>query len=132
MSRFAISIMPAPDDFDALDHVNNAVWVRWIEQVSTAHWNAVASEAQRASYGWVITRHEVDYLGNIKMGESVTATTWLGAAPKGARYDRHVEFTGVDGSVKCRALTTWALIDAASYRLLRIRSDIIERFPPTP
>lgn len=131
-TAFALIITPEPGDFDALNHVNNAVWVRWIEQVSTAHWNAAASAEQIAVYQWVITRHEVDYVGNIAAGESVTARTWLGIAPRGARYDRHVDFTGADGHVKCRAITTWALTDRATGQLLRVRGDIIARFPPTP
>ena len=66
-------------------------------------------------------------LRDLPAGETVTAETWV-AAPRGARFDRHVRFTGADGRVKVEAVTTWALIDRATGRLLRVRPEIAERF----
>ena len=108
--------------------VNNAVWVRWIQDVATAHWAAVASPEHQATYAWVVTRHEIDYRGNVAAGERVVAETWVADAPRGARFDRHVRFTGEDGRVKVEALTSWALLDRASGRLLRVTSDIAAPF----
>ena len=50
------------EDIDELGHVNNAVWVRWIQDVATAHWQAVADPAHVDAYIWVVIRHEIDYL----------------------------------------------------------------------
>ena len=83
----------AADDIDELGHVNNAVWVRWIQDIAVAHWEAVAPAAHREAYVWVVTRHEIDYRGNLSIGDSVTGETWVGE-PRGARFDRHVRFTG--------------------------------------
>ena len=55
-------------------------------------------------------------------GETVTGETWVPEPPKGARFDRHVRFVGGDGKVKVEAVTTWALIDRATGRLLRFAS----------
>ena len=127
MSRFTLSITAEDADIDELGHVNNAVWVQWIQAIATAHWEAVAPPAHKLAYVWVVTRHEIDYRGNLAAGESVTAETWV-ASPRGARFDRHVRFTGMDGRVKVEAVTTWALIDRATGRLLRVRPEIAERF----
>jgi hypothetical protein len=51
-----------PEDIDELGHVNNAAWVRWIQDMATAHWRAVADPAHVDAYVWVVTRHEIDYL----------------------------------------------------------------------
>ena len=125
---FTLTITAAPADIDELGHVNNAVWVRWIQDIATAHWAAVASADQQAAYVWVVTRHEIDYRGNVGVGETVTGETWVPAPPQGARFDRHVRFTGADGRVKVEAVTTWALIDRASGRLLRVRPGIAAPF----
>jgi acyl-CoA thioester hydrolase len=53
------------------------------------------------------------------VGEQLLATTWVGN-PKGARFDRFVEITGADGSLRCAAHTDWALLDADSRRPLRV------------
>lgn len=128
MTRFTLSITATPDDIDELGHVNNAVWVRWIQQIAVAHWEALAPPDQQAAYVWVVTRHEIDYRGNVAAGETVTGETWVPEPPKGARFDRHVRFLGADGKVKVQAITTWALIDRASGRLLRVRDEIAAPF----
>lgn len=125
---FSLTITATPSDIDELGHVNNAVWVRWIQDVATAHWQAVAPPAHVDAYIWVVTRHEIDYRGNVAAGETVTGETWVSDPPKGARFDRHVRFTGADGKVKVEAVTTWALIDRATGRLLRVRDDIAAPF----
>lgn len=125
---FTLTITAGPDDIDELGHVNNAVWVRWIQDIAVAHWQAVAPPDQRDAYVWVVTRHEIDYRGNVVAGESVTGETWVPEPPKGARFDRHVRFTGADGRVKVEAVTTWALLDRATGRLLRVRPEVATPF----
>ena len=125
---FDLRITATAADIDELGHVNNAVWVRWIQQMATAHWDAVAPQAHRDAYVWVVTRHEIDYLRAVLPGESVTGRTWVGDAPKGARFDRHVEFVGDDGKPRVRAKTTWAILDKASGRPLRVPSDVAASF----
>jgi acyl-CoA thioester hydrolase len=127
---FILPFTPAPDDIDELGHVNNAVWVRWIQEVATAHWHAVAAPDHIATYVWVVVRHEIDYLGNVGAGESVTARTWISDPPKGARFDRNMEFTTAAGKVVVRAKTTWALIDRASGRIARVPVDLSAQFLP--
>lgn len=130
MSAFTLTITPAPADIDELGHVNNAVWVRWLQDVATAHWVATADRAHVDAYIWVVLRHEVDYLGNVGAGETVTARTWIPDPPRGARFDRCVEFAGADGKVKVRARTTWAIVDRASGRVLRVPREVATRFLP--
>lgn len=128
MSRFTQRITARPEDIDVLGHVNNAVWVRWIQDVAVAHWDAVAPEAHRAAYIWVVTRHEIDYRGNVSAGETVTAETWVPEPPRGARFDRHMRFLGDDGKVRVEAKTTWALLDRASGRLVRVPAEVAAPF----
>ena len=127
-ARFTRTITATPADIDELGHVNNAVWVKWIQDLAVAHWEAVAPSAQRDTYIWVVTRHEIDYRGNVAPGETVTGETWVAEPPKGARFDRHVRFTGADDRVKVEAVTTWALIDRATGRPLRVRDEIAAPF----
>ncbi len=128
MNRFELTITAVADDIDELGHVNNAAWVRWIQDVATAHWRALADPRDDEAYLWVVTRHEIDYLRAVGPGETVTGRTWVADAPKGARFDRHVEFVGADGKVRVRAVTTWAIIDRASGRPVRVPGAIAARF----
>lgn len=132
MARFTKSITAQPDDIDELGHVNNAVWVRWIQDVAVSHWAAVAAPEHRDAYVWVVTRHEIDYRGNVSAGETVTAETWVPDPPKGARFDRHMRFTGADGRVKVEAVSTWAMLDRTTGRLVRVRPEIAAPFMANP
>jgi acyl-CoA thioester hydrolase len=130
MSRptFELAFIALPEHIDELGHVNNAVWVQWIQQIAVAHWRAIADPAHDDAYFWVVTRHEIDYLRAAFEGDQVVGRTWVGDAPKGARFDRHVEFTGADGRVCVRARTSWAIIDRASGRPIRVPPEVISPF----
>lgn len=125
---FSLSITAAEADIDELGHVNNAVWVQWIQAVAVAHWDALATAEERERFIWVVTRHEIDYLRAAKAGETVTGRTWVPDPPRGARFDRHMEFTGPGGTVLVRAVTTWAMIDRESGRPHRVPAELAERF----
>lgn len=127
MKAFTLPITPSAADIDELGHVNNAVWVRWIQDVATAHWHAVASPEHAAAWLWVVIRHEIDYFGNVGAGQSVIARTWISDPPKGARFDRNVEFSHQE-KVVVRAKTTWALIDRASGRVARVPKEVAAPF----
>ena len=126
--RFTSSITATEADIDELGHVNNAVWVAWIQAIAVAHWIAVAPAEDQAAFVWVITRHEIDYRSNVRAGETVTGETWVPEPPRGARFNRHVRFTGADGRITVEAVTTWALLDRASGRLVRVTPEMAALF----
>jgi acyl-CoA thioester hydrolase len=115
-------------EIDELGHVNNAAWVRWIQDVATAHWHAIADPAHVAAYIWVVVRHEIDYLRGLGPGGRVTARTWVGEAPSGARFDRFVEFMGADSKSHVRARTTWAMLDRHTGRPIRVPAGLSRSF----
>lgn len=125
---FEISFTAQPADIDVMGHVNNTVWVRWMEEIAVAHWNAVARPEDVARYVWVVTRHEIDYRGNVRLGDRVRAVTFVDGAPRGARFDRRVDFFGPDDKLKVSARTSWAMIELASGRIARIPPELAEPF----
>ena len=127
MRHFEQSFVARESDIDELGHVNNAVWVRWVQDLATAHWAAAATPAQSAAYVWVVVRHEIDYLGNLKEGESVSGRTWVAEGAIGAKFDRYAEFSK-EGRALVRARTTWAILDRARQRPIRVPKDVVERF----
>ena len=126
--RFEKTFTAAPHHIDVMGHVNNAVWVQWIQDMATAHWDAVARPEDRAAVVWLVVRHEIDYRGNIAQGESATATTWIEGEPKGAKSLRRVDFHDAAGRLVVSAATTWAMLDRASGRPLRIRPELLAPF----
>jgi acyl-CoA thioester hydrolase len=125
---FEMTFTAAREDIDELGHVNNAVWVRWMEEVATTHWRKAAEAAHQDLYYWVVVRHEIDYLRAVLEGERIRARTWAGDKPKGAKFDRHIEFVGEDGKVRVRSRTDWAIIDKATGRPIRVPPEVIAPF----
>ncbi len=125
---FTLSFTARPEHIDELGHVNNAVWVQWIQDMATAHWNSVADPIHVETLMWMVTRHEIDYRANIKLNEIATGVTWIEKPPRGARFDRRVEFTNDTGKVLVSANSTWAMLDKETGRLLRVREDVYAPF----
>jgi acyl-CoA thioester hydrolase len=127
-SIFELTFTAGPEHIDELGHVNNAVWVQWMEQVAVAHWRSVADARHQDAYFWVVVRHEIDYLRAAHEGDTIRARTWVGDARQGARFDRFVEFTAPDGKLCVRAKTQWAIIDKARGRPIRVPPEVIAPF----
>jgi acyl-CoA thioester hydrolase len=114
--RFEIEIEIRPEDIDALGHVNNVVFLRWVQEAAVAHWSALTNEIQKAEVVWVVARHEIDYKKPALPSDRVVARTWVGG---GSRYvfERHTEILRVaDEIVLARARTLWVPVDPASGR----------------
>ena len=132
-NRFTRTFLAEPQHIDELGHVNNTVWVQWIQDMATAHWDAVARPEDRAAFFWVVVRHEIDYRGNVSAGAEGHAETWIKPLIgkiklQDAKSVRRVEFTDVGGKRLVSAATTWAMIDRASGRLARVRPEVLAAF----
>ena len=126
--KFEHEIKIFPEDIDLFNHVNNVVYLRWVQEVSTAHWFSAATELQKETIGWVVVRHEIDYLREVRLGDEIVGRTWVGTARKNI-FERHVEIirTG-DKKVMARARSLWCPIDLISRKPARVGEEIYKRF----
>jgi len=122
---FEHRIIASPHDIDELGHVNNVVYVRYIQEVAAAHWNTIASDALKSTYLWVVLRHEIDYKNPAFLNEEIIGTTWVGES-HGARFERFVKLVRAsDQKVLVESKTMWCLLDGKSMRPVRIGDDIL-------
>jgi len=127
-ARFEQTIAVQPADIDEQGHVNNVVYLRWVQDVAGAHWTRVTTPAERAALGWVVLRHEIDYKLPARLGDSVIARTWVGENTA-ATYERHVELLrAADGRLLARARSLWCPVDPKSGRPRRMDPALNERF----
>ena len=127
-ARFTRTFTAGPEHIDELGHVNNAVWVQWIQDLATAHWTAAARPEDHAAFFWVVVRHEIDYRANIALGEHAHGVTHIPDAARGATSVRVAEFTDEAGKLLVSARTTWAMLDREKQRLVRVRPDVLAPF----
>ena len=130
--RFELAIAVEPGDIDALGHVNNVVYVRWVQDAAVAHWRAATTDAEKAEAVWVVARHEIDYRRPALPGDRVLARTWVGAA-NGNLFERHTEIRRQsDDALLARARTLWVPVDPGSGRPRAVSAALRERFSIPP
>jgi acyl-CoA thioester hydrolase len=111
------------DDIDNLEHVNNVVYLRWVQEAAEAHWNSLTTTTQRSEMAWVVIRHEIDYYHSTKIKDDLYALTWVEVS-EGVKSIRIVEIFNQSEKLLAKARTTWCLIDATTQRPKRISDEI--------
>jgi len=125
---FEHTLTVSAKDIDNLNHVNNVVYLQWVQDVALAHWATIASDDLKKKYSWVVLRHEIDYRNPAYSGDQLLVKTWVSSC-EGVRSVRHVKFhQAVSGVLVAETKTIWCLLDAQSMRPRRIESDVISIF----
>lgn len=126
--------MVSERDIDAIGHVNNAVWVRFIVELAeaAAHSRGFGADATRRLGGlWIVRRHEIDYLASAPLGVRLLEETWV-SRMRGARSLRHARFSAEPGgAVFVEAVTQWAFVDPETLRPRRIPRELLAGFAPS-
>jgi acyl-CoA thioester hydrolase len=127
-SHFEMSVPVVAADIDEQDHVNNTVYLRWVQDVATAHWRALASREAQATIGWIVLRHEIDYKAPATLGDEIVLRTWVGKASR-LTFERFTEIRRkTDDQLLSQARTLWCPINAQSGRPMRVSADVRTRF----
>ena len=125
---FEISVSVMPGDIDEQNHVNNTVYLRWVQEVATAHWQAVASGEAQESIGLVVLRHEIDYKAAACLGDEVVLRTWVGKATR-LTFERFTEIRRKSGGqLLSKARTLWCPVNAQTSRPTRVPADLRAQF----
>lgn len=129
MFRHPVAIQP--DDIDHMGHVNNAVYLKWVQEAVVDYWSSVAPPSAVAQHLWVALKHEITYLRPTFLQDNVVAEV-IAEKVDGARaFFRTVLRRGDE--VLSEISSCWCCLDAATKRPARLARDIVGRFlPPTP
>ena len=126
MFRFPIGILPA--DIDHMGHVNNSVYLKWVQDAVVGYWQTVAPADAVAAHQWVALKHEISYRRPAFLDDIVVADV-IAERVKGARaFFTTVIKRGED--VVAEVQSIWCCLDSASLRPARLAKDIVSRFVP--
>jgi acyl-CoA thioester hydrolase len=126
MFRFPIGILPA--DIDHMGHVNNSVYLKWVQDAVVGYWQTVAPAEAVAAHQWVALKHEISYRRPAFLEDVVVADV-IADRVKGAR----AFFTTVikrGEEVVAEVQSIWCCLDSTSLRPARLAQDIVSRFLP--
>mgnify|MGYP006061772961 FL=1 len=128
MIVFETNYTVVTSNIDELNHVNNVVYLQWIQDIANLHWNELKEGVDTAAYVWVVIRHEIDYLNQALLGDTLLAKTWVGKTA-GLKSIRHVEFYR-NNKLLVKAQTTFCLLHAKSFKPMRITDEILAMLAP--
>jgi acyl-CoA thioester hydrolase len=120
-----------PDDIDHMGHVNNGVYLKWVQDAVVDYWTSVAPPDAVARHLWVALKHEISYFRPTFLQDSVVAEV-IAEKVEGARaYFRTILRRGEE--VLSEIQSCWCCLDAATQRPVRLAQEITGRFlPPSP
>jgi len=116
------------EDIDQLGHVNNVVYLRWVQDIAIAHWYAAATEEQKTSLLWVVAKHEIEYKRPAVKSDTLVIRTRVGEATH-RRFARHTEILRKsDRKLLAKAVTYWVPIDAETKNPVKAGNDVYAMF----
>ncbi|MCW3798635.1 acyl-CoA thioesterase [Sphingomonas sp. BN140010] len=126
MYRHAIGIEPA--DIDHMGHVNNSVYLKWVQEAVVRYWEKVAPTDAVAKHLWVALKHEIEFRRPTFLEDKVVADVIAEHVSGAKAFFTTVIRRGEDVLAEVRS--TWCCLDAVSKRPARLANDITSRFLP--
>jgi len=127
-AAFEMTVSVEPGDIDEQNHVNNTVYLRWVQDVAVGHWRALANPEAQQRIGWVVLRHEIDYKMPATLGDEIVLRTWVGKATR-LTFERFTEILRKsDRQIFSQARTLWCPIDAQTGRPVRVSTEVRAQF----
>ncbi len=124
VSSFQQTVPVESADIDLMGHVNNTVYLRWVQEVATAHWQTLAPREAQEQILWVVSRHEIDYKHPALLGDEILLKTWLGIA-KGLHFERHTEIRRTtDDQILAVARTLWIPVNSQTKKPQRLSPQL--------
>jgi acyl-CoA thioester hydrolase len=128
---FVYRYVVGPEDIDYLGHASNIAYVRWVQDATVAHSEAVGLSVdsyKRAGGIFVIRRNEVDYMRPAALNDELEIRTHVSGltAAKAIRSTEVVRPR--DGALLARATTVWGFVDYATGRPIRVPVWVREAF----
>jgi acyl-CoA thioester hydrolase len=127
-AAFEMTVPVLPGDIDEQKHVNNTVYLRWVQDVATAHWRAIASRQAQDTIGWVVLRHEIDYKMPSTLDDEIVLRTWVGKATR-VTFERFTEIRRKsDRQLLSQARTLWCPVNTQTGRPVRVSAEVRAQF----
>jgi len=136
MPRIYVHRLEVPDDvIDVNRHVNNLAYLRWMQDVATAHSAAQGWPLERyraLGAGWFVRSHFIEYHRPAHAGDVLLLRTWVAAMKSSSSLRRYHFQREADRRTIATAQTRWAFVDFASGRPARIPPEVASAFSIVP
>ena len=132
-SYFDLNITVKPEHIDVLGHVNNVVYVAWMQDVATAHIEELGVGLEQyleLKHAMVAIEHQVQYRKAAMLGDDIILRTWFYDINALYSFRQYAFFRASDKSVLFTGNTKWACIEIATGRPKRMSPTFIQAYQP--
>jgi acyl-CoA thioester hydrolase len=119
------------EDLDGQGHVNNVVYVQWMQDAAVAHSSLQGWTPERyleAGIGWVARSHFIEYLQPAFAGDEIIVRTWVAGFQRVTSLRKFEILRAADNAVLARAETNWAFLRLSDRRPVRIPPEVAGAF----
>ena len=128
MAAFCHPVSIHPADIDHMGHVNNSVYLRWVQDAVIDYWRSIAPPEAVAKHLWVALKHEITYRKPTFLQDAVVAEVFAEKVQGTRAFFRTVLRRGED--VLSEVTSCWCCLDAATQRPARLAREVVSRFLP--
>ena len=132
---YTLPVQAGERDIDANGHVNNIVYLQWMQDAAIAHSDALGCTALTSAAGccWVARSHHIEYLRPAYAGDRIAVITWIvDATRKSSSVRRYKMVRDADGAVLATGETLWVFVDMQTGRPRSIPPEVIGCFEVVP
>ena len=128
MKTLEKEITVSKNDLDDLNHVNNVIYIHWVQEIAKEHWKSLVSNEIIKNYYWVLLEHQIKYLNPALLNDKIMIKTYI-EKNEGIRSNRIVEiYNRNNDKLLVKSKTIWCLINAKTNKPNRITDEIRKAF----
>jgi acyl-CoA thioester hydrolase len=127
------SLLVGPESIDAVGHVNNREYLRWMEEVAVEHSAAQGWPMERyfaAGTAWFAATHFIEYLRPAHAGEALDVSTWISGWDRANCLRRYAVTR--ERKLVARGETLWTFVDLATGRARPVPDAVLQAFSAVP
>jgi acyl-CoA thioester hydrolase len=131
---YRVEITVPAEAVDRNRHVNNVVYVQWMQDAALQHSAATGCTRMTETIGatWVARMHRIEYLSPAFAGEAITVLTWVADFRRVRSLRRYKFVRAADEKVLAQGETDWVLVDATTGRPRAIPAELANLFKLVP
>ena len=130
---FDLEMTVQAEHIDRLGHVNNVVYMQWMQEVATAHIDSLGlglKEYLELKHAMVAVEHHVQYRKAAFEGEKIILRTWLNEINALYLFRQYVFYRTQDQAVLFSGNTKWACVEIATGRPKRMSPTFTQAYQP--
>ena len=127
-STYSKTITIPDSAIDENGHVNNVIYVQWMQDIAIEHYESIAgpNPMQHLGATWVVREHRIEYLLPAFANEDIEIRTWVENMRRVRSLRKYEFIRKSDGKTFVRGETDWVCVDAKSGKPIAVPDEVID------